>query len=482
MPAQRKYPDELRERAVKMVLEIRARDGRGQGELARVGRQLGVHPEALRGWVKQAEVDNGTRPGTTTEDQMRIAELERENRELRRANEILRGGRADFARGIHPQPSALFGFIDSHRDRIGVEPVCAVLEFPVSTYYAVRKRERQPSAREVRDEHLKEQIMRAWEDRRKGRRVYGARKIWRQLSREGTVVARCTVERLMRELGIAGVAAQRKKPRTTVPAGADSRPADLLERDFTAPAPNRRWVADITYVAAACGFVYTAFVTDLFSRKIVGWQVADHLRAGLALDALEMALFARKDGITGELVLHSDRGVQGGFNRSSQHLDLEVCGWDGREGGRRLRRAGRRCGRRGARRGPGGSIGSGSGGRAGGGCRVRTRQWRLACRSRSGPGGSVRLAGWPRSPRPRCRGASCRSPSGRKSRSCTPGGAASARSRGVPPGHRQRSPGSCAGMRRPGAGRWSTGRRRRSGTLTGAPGGLRFPGSPRMTT
>jgi putative transposase len=128
------------------------------------------------------------------------------------------------------------------------------------------------------------------------------------------------VERLMRELGIAGVSAQRKKPRTTVPAGADGRPADLLERDFTAPAPNRRWVADITYVAAACGFVYTAFVTDLFSRKIVGWQVADHLRAGLALDALEMALFARRDGITGELVHHSDRGVQYTSIRYTQRL------------------------------------------------------------------------------------------------------------------------------------------------------------------
>jgi len=112
----------------------------------------------------------------------------------------------------------------------------------------------------------------------------------------------------MGDLGIAGISAQRKKPRTTVPAGADGRPADLLERDFTAPAPNRRRVADITYVPAACGFVYTAFVTDLFSREIVGWQVADHLRAGLALDALEMALFARRDGITGQLVHHSDRG------------------------------------------------------------------------------------------------------------------------------------------------------------------------------
>ncbi len=152
--------------------------------------------------------------------------------------------------------------------------------------------------------------MRVWEHRRKGRRLYGARKVWLQLRREGIEVARCTVERLMRELGIAGAAAARKKPRTTVPGPGAGRPADLLERDFTAPAPNRRWVADITYVPTACGFAYTAFVTDLFSRKIVGWQVADHLRAGLALDALEMAIFSRKEHIGSELVHHSDRGVQ----------------------------------------------------------------------------------------------------------------------------------------------------------------------------
>jgi putative transposase len=198
-----------------------------------------------------------------------------------------------------------------------VEPACAVLEFPVSTYYAAKKREREPSARDVRDGQLKEQIMRVWEDREKGRRVYGARKVWLQLQREGTGVARCTVERLMRELGIAGAAAARKKPRTTVPGATGSRPADLLDRDFTAPAPNRRWVADITYVDTACGFAYTAFVTDLFSRKIVGWQVADHLRAGLTLDALEMAIFARKDQLGGELVHHSDRGVQPSTPRSA---------------------------------------------------------------------------------------------------------------------------------------------------------------------
>ncbi len=152
--------------------------------------------------------------------------------------------------------------------------------------------------------------MRVWEGRKKGRRVYGARKVWLQLRREGIEAARCTVERLMRELGIAGAAARRKKPRTTMPDAAGGRPADLLRRDFTAPAPNRRWVADITYTDTARGFSYTAFVTDLFSRKIVGWQVADHLRAGLALDALEMAIWSRQEQIGGELVHHSDRGVQ----------------------------------------------------------------------------------------------------------------------------------------------------------------------------
>ena len=191
--------------------------------------------------------------------------------------------------------------------------MCAVLEFPVSTYYAAKKRDSRPSARAARDEKLKEQIMRVWENRRKGRRLYGARKVWWQLRREGFEVARCTVERLMREMGIAGASAGWKKPRATVPDAGAGRPADLLERDFTAPAPNRRWVADITYVPTACGFVYTAFVTDLFSRRIVGWQVADHVRAGRALDALEMAIFARRDGIGDELVHHSGRGVQPGF-------------------------------------------------------------------------------------------------------------------------------------------------------------------------
>jgi putative transposase len=210
----------------------------------------------------------------------------------------------------------------------------------------------------VRDEQLKKEIMRVWEDRRKGRRLYGARKVWLQLHREGIGVARCTVGRLMRDLGIEGAAARRKKPRTTIPGPAAERPSDLLERDFTAQAPGRRWVADITYVPASRGFVYTAFVTDLFSRKIVGWQVSDTLRADLALDALEMAIWSSGDTISGQLVHHSDRGVQGEFNRSSQHLDHGGVRWDGAGSscrsrlrvpggsGRRIGRCGRRCGHR----------------------------------------------------------------------------------------------------------------------------------------
>ena len=192
-----------------------------------------------------------------------------------------------------------------------MEPACAVLEIPPSTYYAAKKREREVSARSVRDEWLKKEIMRVWADKKMGRRVYGARKVWRQLRREGICVARCTVERLMGELGIAGVAARRRRPRTTVPAPAgQARPSDLLERDFTAVAPACRWVADITYVDTVSGFVYTAFVTDLYSRRIVGWKVADTLRAELALDALEMAIWSSGDKIGDQLIHYSDRGVQ----------------------------------------------------------------------------------------------------------------------------------------------------------------------------
>lgn len=193
------------------------------------------------------------------------------------------------------------------------------------------RREEDPPARDARDEDLKE-IRRVWKE--KGRGVYGARKVWRELGREDIGVARCTVERLMRELGIAGVSARRKRPRTTVPAGpGHERPSGLLERDFTAPAPNRCWVADITYAETAGGFVYSSFILDLFSRKIVGWQVSDSLRAELALDALEMVIWSRGDEIGENLVHHSDRGVQYASIRYSERLgEISAVRSAGRKG------------------------------------------------------------------------------------------------------------------------------------------------------
>ena len=179
----------------------------------------------------------------------------------------------------------------------------------MSSYYYAKKREADPPAREIRDAVLKEKVMEVWKGG-KGREVYGARKIWLELNRQGVPVARCTVERLMRELGIGGARSRRKRPRTTVPGDPAAYPSDLLERCFEAAAPNRRWVADITYVDTFSGWVYAAFVMDLFARRILGWQVADHLRSDLALDALEMAIWARRHESIDGLVHHSDRGTQ----------------------------------------------------------------------------------------------------------------------------------------------------------------------------
>jgi putative transposase len=192
----------------------------------------------------------------------------------------------------------------------------------VSSYYYAKKREKEPSDRDVRDEILKEKIMEVWIGE-KGRGVYGARKIWLELNAQGIEVARFTVERLMNKLGIRGVGNPRKRPPTTKPGDPADRPADLLDRCFSAGAPNRRWVADITYVPTESGWVYTAFIMDLFSRRIVGWQVADNLRAEIALDALEMAVFARRDEDLGGLVHHSDRGVQYTAIRYAERLAEE---------------------------------------------------------------------------------------------------------------------------------------------------------------
>ena len=180
-----------------------------------------------------------------------------------------------------------------------------MLQFAPATYYAARSRP--PSPRTLRDEELKVEIMRVFDENRS---LYGADKIWTQLNREGIRVARCTVERLMRELGICGVTRGRAWRKTTIADESLERPRDLVERDFSADAPNRLWVADLTYVKTHTGFCYVAFVVDVFSRFVVGWQVSTSLRSDLALDALEMAIHARRGDTLGGLVHHNDRGVQ----------------------------------------------------------------------------------------------------------------------------------------------------------------------------
>jgi putative transposase len=206
----------------------------------------------------------------------------------------------------------MIAFIDQHKDRFGVEPICRVLPIAPSIYHHARSRP--ASAHAVRDRKLRAEIARVHAEQFG---VYGARKVWRQLHREGIRVARCTVERLMRELGLEGVR-RGKAHKTTTADPAAARPADLVERNFSASRPNQLWVADLTYVATWSGFVYVALVIDAFSRFIVGWQAARCLRTDLALDALEMAIWRRQAQLDG-LVHHSDRGSQGGFNWSSQH-------------------------------------------------------------------------------------------------------------------------------------------------------------------
>ncbi|SCG74808.1 IS3 family transposase [Micromonospora inositola] len=234
----------------------------------------------------------------------------------------------------------------------GVEQICRVLtghgmKIAASTYYKAKAMP--PSARAVRDSEILAEIRRVHQA---NYGVYGARKIWRALRRDGHQVARCTVERLMRQAGLAGVV-RGKKIRTTIADPAGERAQDLVQRDFTAQAPNRCWVADFTHVATFAGVVYVAFVVDVYSRVIVGWSAATTKHTTLVLDALDMSLWRRdRDGrpVEAGLIHHSDAGSQGGFNRSSQHLVGEVERWlmgrgrsgFGSIGVRFLRRGGRR--------------------------------------------------------------------------------------------------------------------------------------------
>ena len=200
--------------------------------------------------------------------------------------------------------------IDTHREEHGVEPICKALQVAPSTYYAAKAREQEPSARSVRDEVLTREIKRV---HAKSRSLYGARKVWLQLHREGIDIARCTTERLMKKAGLEGVR-RGKRRRTTIPEQAAARPEDLVKRNFKAHEPNRIWVSDFTYVPTWLGVCYVAFAIDAYSRRIVGWKADRQMKTDLVLDTLDMALFARDhEGmpvLEGELIKQHDAGSQ----------------------------------------------------------------------------------------------------------------------------------------------------------------------------
>ncbi|MEW5678973.1 IS3 family transposase [Comamonas kerstersii] len=305
-----KFSPEVRERAVRMVQEQLGEYPSLWAAIESIAPKIGCVPQTLNEWVKRAEVDAGTREGVTTTEALRVKELEREVKELRRANEILKLASAFFAPGgARPPTQVLKAFIDQQRNAFGVEPLCKVLQVAPSAYWRHAALMREPHkrcARAKRDEVLMPQIQRVWQA---NMQVYGADKVWRQLAREGVTVARCTVERLMRSMGLRGVM-RGKVVRTTVSDGKAPCPLDRVNRQFKADRPNQLWVSDFTYVSTWQGWLYVAFVVDVFARRIVGWRVSSSMRTDFVPDALEQALYARQPERDGSLVCHSDRGSQ----------------------------------------------------------------------------------------------------------------------------------------------------------------------------
>ena len=277
-------------------------------------------------------------------------------------------------------------YIDRHKTEFGVEPICTVLQVAPSTYYAAKTRP--PSARQLRDDVIKAAMLLIWEANYS---VYGVRKLWKAMLRGGHTIGRDQTARLMRELGIRGVQRGRKVFTTRSDTTAN-RPPDLVKRNFTADRPNALWVTDLTYVATWSGMVYVCFITDVFSRMIVGWTVATNMRTQTVLDTLEHARFNRGAHFD-SLVCHSDAGSQGGINRSSQHLNNGGVGCDRRTGKRWCVRIGVRSRRPGDRPLRGVRTGFVSGLRSLVARRRRTPRLRPGCHPRLRSGGSATLVG-----------------------------------------------------------------------------------------
>ncbi|EHK4004478.1 IS3 family transposase [Escherichia coli] len=302
-----RFSPEVRQRAIRMVLESQDEYDSQWAAICSIAPKIGCTPETLRVWVRQHERDTGGGDGgLTSAERQRLKELERENRELRRSNDILRQVSAYFGEGgVRPPLEKMMPLLDKLREQYGVGPLCSELHIAPSTYYHCQQQRHHPdkrSARAQRDNWLKKEIQRVYDENHK---VYGVRKVWRQLLREGIRVARCTVARLMAVMGLAGVL-RGKKVRTTISRKAVAA-GDRVNRQFVAERPDQLWVADFTYVSTWQGFVYVAFIIDVFAGYIVGWRVSSSMETTFVLDALEQALWARRPSGT---VHHSDKGSQ----------------------------------------------------------------------------------------------------------------------------------------------------------------------------
>ncbi|WP_373569585.1 IS3 family transposase [Escherichia albertii] len=297
-----RFSPEVRQRAVRMVLESQGEYDSQWATICSIAPKIGCTPETLRVWVRQHERDTGGGDGgLTTAERQRLKELERENRELRRSNDILRQASAYFCEGgVRPPLEKMMPLLDKLREQYGVGPLCSELHIAPSTYYHCQQQRHHPdkrSARAQRDDWLKKEILRVYDG---NHQVYGVRKVWRQLLREGIRVARCTVARLM------AVVLRGKKVRTTISRKTVAA-GDRVNRQFVAERPDQLWVADFTYVSTWQGFVYVAFIIDVFAGYIVGWRVSSSMETTFVLDALEQALWARRPSGT---VHHSDKGSQ----------------------------------------------------------------------------------------------------------------------------------------------------------------------------
>ncbi|WP_373681946.1 IS3 family transposase [Psychrobacter sp. YGAH215] len=270
--------------------------------------KIGCTPETLRSWHKK-HIDQTIPASVQAQSQeQRIKALERENKELKQVNEIIRKAAAFFGPGgARPSTEIMVTFIDDHKQKYGIEPICRVLPIAPSTYYRTKDLESYPEKRSFRQQHddyYISEIKRIWQD---SKCRYGVRKVWQQMKADGISVARCTVERLMREHGLQGV--WRGKGKITTNSRDDQKRAyDLVNRNFNARQPNQLWVADFTYIKTTSGWVYTAFIIDVFARAIVGWKVSDRMNTDMVMAALNQAIADRNH--PKDVIHHSDRGVQ----------------------------------------------------------------------------------------------------------------------------------------------------------------------------